>query len=91
MSSLGWCKFYIGAVKDAIPSIERAIRLSPRDGQLANWYWRIGVVHLVQSRLDEVIRWFEKARNTYALEGQTEPAAAALLEARSLAGDNRYS
>jgi TolB-like protein/Flp pilus assembly protein TadD len=105
MSSLGWCKFYIGAVEDAIPSIERAIRLSPRDGQLANWYWRIGVVHLVQSRLDEAIRWFEKARNTnpgylvpyaflaasYALEGQTEPAAAALLEARSLAGDNRYS
>jgi hypothetical protein len=28
---------------------------------------------------------------SYALEGQTEPAAAALLEARSLAGDNRYS
>jgi Flp pilus assembly protein TadD len=68
-------------------------------------YWRIGVVHLVQARFDEAIRWFEKARSTNpghplsyaflasvrALKGETESAATALLAARSLSGDNRYS
>jgi hypothetical protein len=77
----------------------------PRDGQIANWYWRIGVVHLVQSRLDEAIRWFEKARSAslglryvhahlaaaFALKGEMGGAAASLAEARGLSGDNRYS
>jgi adenylate cyclase len=64
ISSLGWCKFYAGSIEEAIPLIEKAIRVSPRDGQVANWYWRIGVVHLVHSRLSEAICWFEKARGT---------------------------
>jgi tetratricopeptide (TPR) repeat protein len=105
ISSLGWCKFYVGSIEEAIPLVERAIRVSPRDGQIANWYWRIGVVHLVRSRLNEAIRWFERARGTnpghpvpytflasaYALKGETENAATTLVDARRLSGDNRYS
>jgi adenylate cyclase len=105
ISSLGWCKFYAGSTEEAIPHQERAIRLSPRDGQLANWYWRIGVAHLTQSRLDEAIRWFEKARSTnpghhlpyaflasaHALKGDMEPAAIALADAQRLSADERYS
>jgi tetratricopeptide (TPR) repeat protein len=68
-------------------------------------YWRIGLVHLLQSRTDEAIPWLEKARaanpgisthraalaSAYGLEGETERAATELAEARKLSGDDRYS
>jgi TolB-like protein/class 3 adenylate cyclase len=101
---LGQCKLFTGSIEETIPLVERAIRLSPRDGQIANWYGRIGVVHLVQSRLDEAIFWFEKARSansghpashiflasTHSLKGEIERGAAELAEARRLSGDDRY-
>ena len=85
--------------------MERAVRLSPRDGQIANWYSRIGVVHLLESHLDAAIFWLEKSRNAnpahpmahvflaaaHALNAETESAAAELAEARRLSGDDRYS
>jgi hypothetical protein len=66
---------------------------------------RIGLMHLVQSRTDEAIVWFEKARraipahpnaraalaSAYALKGDTQRAAAELAEAKRLVGDDRYS
>jgi tetratricopeptide (TPR) repeat protein len=94
-----------GAVDEGIPLAEQAIRLSPRDPSIGFWYWRIGWVHLLQSRTDEAIVWLEKARSanpriagihaylasTYALKGDSERAAAELAEARRLVGDDRYS
>src|SRR5947208_1367213 len=88
-----------------IPLQERAIRLSPRDPSIVAWYNRIGTVHLLQSRNDEAIIWFEKARgvnpelpyvhidlaSAYGLAGQNELAAAELAEARRLSSDDRYS
>src|SRR5204863_2682523 len=59
-AALGLCKFLAGAIEEAIPAQERAIRLSPRDPMIANWYWRIGMVHLLQSRIGEAIQWLEK-------------------------------
>jgi tetratricopeptide (TPR) repeat protein len=104
IANLGWCKFFIGAIEEAIPAQELAIRLSPRDPRLPNWYWRIGMVHLLQSRNDEAILWLERARNAnprlagphawlasaYALQGNTEGATAELAEAQRLSGDKRY-
>ena len=105
IAALGWCKFFIGAIEEAIPAQELAIRLSPRDPRLPNWYWRIGMVHLLQSRNDEAILWLERARNAnprlagprawlasgYALQGYSEGAAAELAEAQRLSGDKRYT
>jgi TolB-like protein/DNA-binding winged helix-turn-helix (wHTH) protein/Tfp pilus assembly protein PilF len=105
IAALGECKFYTGSTEEMIPLQEQAIRLSPHDPFIANWYHRIGIVHLLQSRTDEAIHWFEKERSanpgrapshaylasSYALEGETERAAAELTEARRLSGDNRYS
>jgi TolB-like protein len=51
IAHLGRCKLFTGSIEETIPLVEKAIRLSPRDGQIANWYWRIGVVHLLQSRM----------------------------------------
>jgi predicted Zn-dependent protease len=62
-------------------------------------------VHFLQSRTNEAIVWFEKARSAntlrpivhaylasaYALKGETEHAVAELAEARRLSGDDRYS
>jgi tetratricopeptide (TPR) repeat protein len=95
----------VGSLDEAILLLEQAIRLSLRDPYVGVFYWRIGLVHLLQSRTDEAIVWLEKARSTYvdhplphaylasayALTGDTERAAVELREARRLSGDKRYS
>jgi len=60
---IGRCRIFIGPIEDAIPAQEQAIRLSPLDPQLVFWYFRIGQVHLLQSRIDEAIAWLDKARH----------------------------
>ena len=105
IATLGWCKFQTGLLEDAIPLHEQAIRLSPRDNLIGVWYQRIGMAHLLKSRTDEAIVWFEKARNAnplhpqphswlaaaYALKSDSKRAAAELAEARRLNSDDRYS
>jgi TolB-like protein/Flp pilus assembly protein TadD len=102
--ALGQCKLLTGSIDETIPLTERAIRLSPRDGQIFNWHWQIGSVHLLQSRVDEAIHWLEKARNAnpqvayvrsylaaaYALSGQSDLAATELAETRRLNIDGRF-
>jgi len=105
IAHLGQCKFLVGAIEEAIPAQEQAIRLSPRDPEIGVWYYRIGQAHLLQSRNDEAVLWLEKARGAeplvpvphaylacvYALKGQSKRAAAELAEARRLSHDDRYS
>jgi TolB-like protein/class 3 adenylate cyclase len=100
---LGRCMLWLGSVDEVIPLTDYAIRLSPRDRNLASWYWQIGVVYLLKARTDEAVPWFEKARSAYAghhfihaslaaayaLKGETKRASVALGEARRLS--NRYS
>ena len=68
-------------------------------------YYRIGEIDLLQSHVDEAIRWLEKVRNAnteysfihaflaaaYGLNGEPERAAAELAEARRLQGQGSYS
>jgi adenylate cyclase len=102
LDQLAWCKLLTGSIGEAIPLEEQIIRLSPRDPYIYNFYFMIGLVHLLQSRTDEAVAWFEKARSAnpglpphgylasaYALKGETERAAAELTEARRLY--DRYS
>ena len=105
LHSLAMCKFFTGLLEEVIPLEDQVIRLSPRDPNIGNWYFRIGQVHLLQSRTEESILWFEKARSAsgkfagaraslasaYALKGETERAAAELVEAQQLSADGRYS
>jgi adenylate cyclase len=104
LHALAACKLVIGSIDEVIAIEDRAIRLSPRDPNIGNRYWRIGVVHLLQSRIDDAIAWLERARaanpeqayfyvylaSAYGLKGETERAAAALAEARKRVGD-RFS
>jgi TolB-like protein len=105
LGPLAECKLFTGSIDETIPLVERAIRLSPRDPFIAIWYFRIGRVHLLQSRTDEAIVWLEKARgahaelpyvhsdlaSAYALRGETDRSAVELVEARRLSLDGRYS
>jgi hypothetical protein len=66
---------------------------------------RIGLVHLLEARIDEAIFWLEKASRSnpglpyvrfwlasaYGLNGEMERASAELAEARKLTSDDRYS
>jgi tetratricopeptide (TPR) repeat protein len=99
------CKVFTGAIEEALPLLEQAIRLSPRDAYSALWYNWIGRVHLLQLRTDEAGPWFERARRAnpallyvhsylaslYGLKGETERAASELSEVRRLSTDGRYS
>ena len=105
VASLGWCRFFTGSIEEAIPLLQQAIRLSPRDPYIGYWYARMGIAHLVQSRIDDAIDWIRKAlsanpgnprrhallASAYALKGQTEHAAVELTEARRLSDDDRFS
>lgn len=103
-ANLGWCRLVAGSIDEVIPLEETAIRLSPRDPYICIFYTRIGVVHLLESRIDKALAWLEKARlanpahsmprvflaAAYALKGESEKAAIELAVARSSRGD-RFS
>jgi len=105
LADLGQCRLFVGAIDDAVRAQEQAIRLSPRDPNIANWYWRIGLVHLLRGRLESALLMLEKAKSAnprlagprawlgsaYALNGEMERADNELADARRLSGDNRYA
>jgi TolB-like protein/class 3 adenylate cyclase/Flp pilus assembly protein TadD len=105
LAALGSCKLYAGSIEEALAAQEQAIRLSPRDPYISNWYWRVGMVHLLQSRTEEAIVWLKKARtanpryagphaclaSAYALKGEANRAVDELAEARRLSADGRYA
>jgi len=105
LAHLGWCKVMTGAGDGAIPLLERAVRLSPRDPYLYLWSSRIGFAHLLQSRIDEAMVWLEMSRranpafgatrlllaSAYGLKGESHRAAAELAEALRLIGNDRFS
>jgi len=103
LNLLAWCKIMTGSIAEAIPLGEQAVRLSPGDPILYDYYNNIGIAHLLLSQPDEAIVWFEKARGPfsgfpysflaaiYGLRGETAKAAANLAEAQRLFPDGRYS
>ena len=63
LNAIAYCKFYTGSLDEVIPLVEQAIRLSPRDPQIGQFYHQIGRVHLLQSGVEEAIPWLDRARN----------------------------
>jgi tetratricopeptide (TPR) repeat protein len=106
-ANLAWCRFLIGeAQEEVIPLLEQAIRFNPGEPVIADYYYRIAVVRLLHSNIDDAIGALENWRNgypaqlafvhgclaaAYGLKGQTERAAAELAEARRLSHDDRFS
>lgn len=83
-----------GRAADAVESVERAIRLSPRDPDLYLWYYVVCHAHTHLARDAATIEWCLKSIGTgkmfwhvwvdlasaYAWRGQTAEAAAAVAE-----------
>ena len=63
---LGSAKLFSGSVDEVIPPVEYAIRLSPRDRNLPDFYWLIGAAYLLRTRIDEAVGWLEKSRSAHA-------------------------
>jgi tetratricopeptide (TPR) repeat protein len=86
---LGACKLMTGALAEVRPLEERAIRLDPLNPAIANSYQRIGMTDLLQSRVDQAIPWFEKARAAHAMwQGEwVYQTYAALAAAYALSGE----
>jgi tetratricopeptide (TPR) repeat protein len=83
---IGICKVHTGLVEEAIQPLDQSIRLDARGPYIVYRYNWLGKAHLLQSRIDEAITWFEKARSispgvpqaranlasAYGLKGETE-------------------
>jgi adenylate cyclase len=105
LAGLGQCRYRAGSLDEALAAQEQAIRLSPRDPYIANRYWSMGMIRLLQARTEEALVWLERARSAnprlpgphawlasaYALGGDIKSATAELAEARRLSRDGRYS
>jgi adenylate cyclase len=105
IAHIGRCRIYIGPIAEAIPLLQQAIRLDPRNPRIENTYFRIGQAHLLLSETDEAIVWLEKAlganpkigfvhaflASAYALKGDLASAAAELAEARKLSSNGSPS
>ena len=79
LGAMSECKLLAEPIEEAIPFLEHAIRLSPRDGFLGHWYNWFGRVYLLRGHVDEAITWFENAR-------RANPAAENLSAPGSFSG-----
>ena len=87
-AQLGLTAIELGRPDEAIPSVERAIRLSPRDPNLEHWFGFIGMAEFHRGNLAEAI-----SRMARAINGETStPTAlqhAYYVSALALAGRAR--
>jgi TolB-like protein len=47
-ANIAYAKLSAGSTEDAIPLLEEAIRLSPRNSDVGSWYWAIGRARLME-------------------------------------------
>ncbi|HUK08537.1 MAG TPA: tetratricopeptide repeat protein [Stellaceae bacterium] len=83
-NNLARAKILIGEPAAAIPLLEQAMQISPRDHLIGFIHYRLGLAHLLLGDTDEAIRWYRQALLTYY-----DPAYAyvELAAALSLKGD----
>jgi TolB-like protein len=88
--SLGLVQLMQGGFDDAMASLQRALRLSPRDPMRADWQHRLAMAHLAAGRLDLAHDWSQRAEGSspglawppirvaaLALQGRLDEARAA--------------
>jgi TolB-like protein/class 3 adenylate cyclase/tetratricopeptide (TPR) repeat protein len=101
LRQLGLTLLFLGRPDAAIPHIEKAIRLNPRDPNLAAYHWPLGQCYLLLGNLGEAINFLRKAcaawpreyflylnlAGALGLKGDLDDARAALSEAIRLRPD----
>jgi Predicted integral membrane protein len=54
---VGQIKVFLGRASEAAEHTLKAIQLSPRDPQLAEWYYQLAIIYIHQQRFDEAVEW----------------------------------
>ena len=54
---VGQLKVFLGRANEAAEHTLKAIRLSPRDPQLAEWYYQVALTYIHQRRYNEAVEW----------------------------------
>jgi TolB-like protein len=54
---VGQIKVFLGRASEAAQHTFKAIQLSPRDPQLAEWYYQLAITHIHQERYNEAVEW----------------------------------
>jgi len=54
---VGQIKVFLGRADEAAEHTLKAIQLSPRDPQLAEWYYQLAITYIHQQRYDEAVEW----------------------------------
>jgi adenylate cyclase len=54
---VGQIKVFLGRASEAAGHTLKAIQLSPRDPQLAEWYYQLAITYIHQQRYDEAVQW----------------------------------
>jgi tetratricopeptide (TPR) repeat protein len=95
---MGNILMYLGEPDEAIPHLDKAMRLSPRDKHIASCYWALGSCHLLIGNVGRAIDLLKRARaenprfwyvhaalaGALGLNGDIPDAHAALLESLKL-------
>ncbi len=58
---LGQIKIFLGRANEAAEHTLKAIQLSPRDPELAKWYYQLALTYIHQQRDDEAVEWARRA------------------------------
>jgi adenylate cyclase len=91
---MGILNALLGRPERTLHLVEKAIRLSPRDGAIGEWYLYIGIAEFMMDHLEEAIPWLRRAiaanpelgagyytlASVYSLVGRDSEARATLLE-----------
>ena len=77
---LGEAQDHADQPEAAIPSLERALRLSPLDPFRAEWMYRLAWSHYIPGNLDQALDWARKAEATNPQLPWPPVQAAALLQ-----------
>ncbi|MGB7834368.1 MAG: tetratricopeptide repeat protein [Xanthobacteraceae bacterium] len=54
---VGQIKVFLGRASEAAEHTLKAIQLSPRDPQLAEWYYQLAITYIHQRRYNEAVEW----------------------------------
>ena len=54
---VGQIKVFLGRANEAVEHTLKAIQLSPRDPQLAEWYYQVALTYIHQQRYNEAVEW----------------------------------
>ena len=101
LRQLGITLTFLGQPKEAIPLVEKSIRLDPHGPNIHVAYWAFGCCHLLLGHVDEAVDLFRKARaanprltyiqfdlaSALGLKGEIVEARAVLAEAIKLKPD----